>query len=265
MQNFKEDLEAQLKELDSLIKKSNANLSKLKHIPVRKIAISKSNGNDQYYWVDKDSGKRVYAKSGELDKLKETAQQGYEKALSKKLSYLRRCLYDFLKKYDVSEIDNVYDEMSKARQKLITPIVDTEEILVKKWRAVSYKSLGFMDDSDFYSNNGVRVRSKSELIIANMLEQYGVPYHYEYPILLKGLGTVHPDFTCLNVRKKKEIIWEHFGMMDNIAYANKNVSKIHAYNQNGYILGKNMIMTFETSQQAISSNIIRNMIEEFLI
>jgi len=155
--------------------------------------------------------------------------------------------------------------MSKARQKLITPIVDTEEILVKKWKAVSYKSLGFMDDSDFYSNNGVRVRSKSELIIANMLEEYGVPYHYEYPILLKGLGTVHPDFTCLNVRKKKEIIWEHFGMMDNIAYANKNVSKIHAYNQNGYILGKNMIMTFETSQQAISSNIIRNMIEEFLI
>ena len=265
MQNYKEDLEVQLRELDNLITRSNSNLSKLKDIPTRRIAVSKSNGNNQYYWVDKDSGKRVYARADELGMLKKTAQQGYEKAVGKKLSYLRRCLYDFLRKYDISEIDNVYDEMSKARQKLITPIADTEDILVKKWETAAFEGLGFMDGSEFYSNNGVRVRSKSELIIANMLEQYGVPYHYEYPLHLKGLGTVHPDFTCLNVRKKREIIWEHFGMMDNIAYANKNVSKIHAYIQNGFFLGKNMIMTFETSQHAISSNIIRNMVEEYMI
>ena len=119
--------------------------------------------------------------------------------------------------------------------------------------------------TEFFSNDGIRVRSKSELIIANMLEQNGIPYRYEYPLMLKDMGTVRPDFTCLNIRTRKEYIWEHFGMMDNIAYANKNIVKIESYEQSGYYLGKNMIMTFETSQHAISSNIIKAMIEEYLV
>ncbi len=66
--------------------------------------------------------------------------------------------------------------------------------------------MGFSESvTEFISNNGIRVRSKSELIIANMLEQ------------------------------------------------------------SGYFLGKNMIMTFETSQHAISSNIIKAMIKEYLV
>jgi len=154
--------------------------------------------------------------------------------------------------------------MSKARQILISPIIDTDEMFVKKWKSVSYESSRFMKDFEFYSSKGIKVRSKSELIIANTLEQCDVPYRYEYPLYLKGLGTVYPDFTCLNINKRKEIVWEHFGMMDNIAYANKNIAKIQAYNQSGFFTGKNMIMTFETSQNAISSNIIKNMIKEFL-
>ena len=141
---------------------------------------------------------------------------------------------------------------------------DWDEIFVKEWESVSYESSEFMKDFEFYSGKGIKVRSKSELIIANALEQCGVPYRYEYPLYLKGIGTVYPDFTCLNISKRKEIVWEHFGMMDNIAYANKNTAKIHTYNQNGFFPGKNMIMTFETSQNAISSNIIQNMIKEFL-
>ena len=53
--------------------------------------------------------------------------------------------------------------------------------------------------AEFYSNSGVRVRSKSELIIANMLEKYGIPYRYEYPLLLNGNDLVRPDFLCLNI------------------------------------------------------------------
>ena len=124
----------------------------------------------------------------------------------------------------------------------------------------------FVDQAyDFYSNNGVRVRSKSELIIANMLEQNGIPYRYEYPIVLKDGKNVRPDFLCLNIRTRREYVWEHFGMMDNIAYANKNIAKIQAYEQNGFLAGKNMIMTFESSVTPISSSTIKQMIEEYLL
>ena len=54
-------------------------------------------------------------------------------------------------------------------------------------------------------------------------------------------------------------------MMDNIAYANKNIAKIEAYEQSGYYPGKKLIMTFETSQHALSSNIIKAMIEQYLM
>ena len=66
----------------------------------------------------------------------------------------------------------------------------------------------------FYTSKGERVRSKSEVIIADVLNREGVPYRYEYPIYIKGIGKIYPDFTVLNIGIRKEMIWDHFGMMD---------------------------------------------------
>lgn len=52
------------------------------------------------------------------------------------------------------------------------------------------------------------MRSKSEVIIADLLNKEGIPYRYEFPLYLKEFNTVYPDFTILNVRKRKEIYWE---------------------------------------------------------
>jgi hypothetical protein len=54
-------------------------------------------------------------------------------------------------------------------------------------------------------------------------------------------------------------------MMDNIAYANKNIAKIQTYEQNGFLAGKNMIMTFESSLTPLGSSSIKNKIEEYLL
>ena len=71
-----------------------------------------------------------------------------------------------------------------------------------------------------------RVRSKSELNIANMLDSYGVPYKYECPLKLKDGKVIYPDFTVINVKSRKVIYWEHRGMMDDKNYANMAVSRI---------------------------------------
>ena len=76
---------------------------------------------------------------------------------------------------------------------------------------------------------------------------------------------MRPDFVCLNTRTRMEFIWEHFGMMDDQSYANKNIEKMNLYHQNGYYSGKNMIMTFETSTHPISSRVVTDMIEEYLM
>ncbi|MCR5101182.1 MAG: hypothetical protein K6B41_07485 [Butyrivibrio sp.] len=156
--------------------------------------------------------------------------------------------------------------MPYGRKILVEPIITSDKIFVEKWLNEKISNpMEFDNETEFYSNKGVRVRSKSELIIANMLEQYNVPYKYERPLLLKKWGQVRPDFTCLNVVQRKELIWEHFGMMDSPSYANKNIVKMANYQQNGFFVGKNMITTFETSVCPISSLNVKKMIEHYLI
>ncbi len=264
MENYREKLILQLNEINELLAKSNRNLSKLQNIPNRLVKASKSNGSIQYYWFDKSANKKTYIQKNQREELRKTLQRDYEISVNKKLNILKRKLLKFLKTYDIDEIEKVYTNLPEARKILVTPIVETKEEFIRKWESVEYEPMAIDDNIEFVSVNGVKVRSKSELIIANMLEQNGVRYRYEYPLMLNGLGTVRPDFLCLNKRTRKEYIWEHFGMMDNIAYANKNIAKIQTYEQNGFLAGKNMIMTFESSLTPLGSSAIKNKIEEYL-
>ena len=47
--------------------------------------------------------------------------------------------------------------------------------------------------------------------------------------------------------------------------ANKNIKKITIYEQNGYMAGDNMILTFESSQVPLDSRVIKTKIEKYLL
>ena len=52
---------------------------------------------------------------------------------------------------------------------------------VTKWLAVEYRHKAFNPDTPpLFTENGERVRSKSEVIIAETLRGNGVPYRYEH-------------------------------------------------------------------------------------
>ena len=266
MEDYKEYLENQLKRIVRMISEIDLHLEKSKVFPDKYINYCKSNGKIQYCWVDKKTKKRKYAKLDEMEAVRKVAQRDYEENLRNKLCKMKKSMEKFLPEYDISGLEDIYDRMSDARKNLIVPIIEPKESLIKKWKEVEYEPMGFEEgDPLFCSDSGIRVRSKSELMIANTLEKMNILYRYEYPTSIKILGTVRPDFTCLNVRTGKQYIWEHFGRMDSVSYSNKNVFKIYAYEQTGYFQGKNMIMTFETSQHPISSNTINQMIEQYLI
>ncbi|MBQ9321830.1 MAG: hypothetical protein IJ239_05705, partial [Eubacterium sp.] len=70
---------------------------------------------------------------------------------------------------------------------------------IRNWLDIQYPKKGFSEEGpEFYTSKGERVRSKSEVIIADTLARMGVPYRYEFPIRFSGTGTFHPDFTVLN-------------------------------------------------------------------
>ena len=265
MKNYKEDIQEQLNEVRSLIAEAEKRIQKIKTLPESRIDIRDRKGVYQYYWVSPGSSKRRYVKASDRNQVREVAQYNYYLKLNKKLKEIEKNLSAFLDKYEIDEINNVYTSMSEGRRKLVTPLVYPDEMYANEWKKVAYEPMEIKDDIEFITDSGIRVRSKSELIIANKLGQKGIPFRYEYPMYLKGYGNVRPDFLCLNIRTRTEYVWEHFGKMDDEGYASKNIYKIHSYGQNGFHQGKNMIMTFETSDHAIRSSLIDNIIEEYLL
>ena len=234
--------------------------------PKGELRIDNRQTYNHYYWKTKDgTEKGEYIPSEKRELAYRLAQRNYDEKILKIADKELILTTKILKFLEEHSMENVYSSMHPARQKLVKPVSLPDAQYIECWRNESYEPLVFRDDApEYYSGQGVRVRSKSELLIANALEQNGVYYRYEYPIRFISGKLVRPDFLCLNLRTRKEYIWEHFGMMDNISYANENVNKIEAYGLNGYHAGINMIMTFESSQTPINTNIIKQVIQRYL-
>ena len=100
-----------------------------------------------------------------------------------------------------------------------------------------------ISEGSYHSKNGTPLRSKSELIIANLLEEYGLPYHYEAALRFAE-KTIYPDFKIKNPYTNKFIIWEHFGALNQPGYEQRMNDKMDTYLTHGYT-AENLIYTFE--------------------
>lgn len=89
--------------------------------------------------------------------------------------------------------------------------------------------------------DGNRVRSKSEVIICDLLAKEGIKYSYEKKLYYKDSNYILPDFTIYS--DNGEIYWEHFGMVGVEEYDEKMQKKLHIYND--FFKGK-LITTYES-------------------
>ena len=64
---------------------------------------------------------------------------------------------------------------------------------------------------------------------------------------------IYPDFTILDVRNRREIYLEHFGLMDDPDYVDNVMYKLNTYERNGIFLGVNLFITHETSKAPLNS------------
>ncbi len=68
------------------------------------------------------------------------------------------------------------------------------------------------------TERGGLVRSKSELVIANMLHARRIEYAYEQPLVLPGGRVRYPDFTIADHARGVTFYWEHLGLLDDPRY-----------------------------------------------
>ena len=266
LKNYKMGLINQLKELESLIAKGNRNITKLKDVPDFRVNISKSHGNTQYYMVDRKTGKKQYAGKKQLRLVSKIIQKDYEVAAINILEMQKTKLEHIINTYDIETINKLYENMPEAKKKLIIPIIETDEMYIQRWLEEHPGDQNpFPSEGKYYISQGVYVRSKSEKIIADMLDKYSVPYRYEPMLELDTRHTVYPDFVILNVKERKTIYWEHLGMLDDVDYARKNFEKIAIYEANGYNVGDNLLISMESEEKPFDAKSVENKIKKYCV
>jgi pimeloyl-ACP methyl ester carboxylesterase len=107
------------------------------------------------------------------------------------------------------------------------------------------------------AEKGHMVRSKSELVISNILYSMDIEYHYERPF--EGQITSakkRPDFSFIDPAGNI-ILWEYLGMLDFTSYRQGWEAKRTWYEQNGYQVGINLFITEEDERGALDSQQIK--------
>ena len=189
---------------------------------------------------------------------KSLAQADYNKKIIKAALEEIRLLEKVERFYEKGCAEDIYGKMAKARRSLVAPIRTSDEEYAKRWLARTYTVKNKHEENRiFETKRGEKTRSKSEVFIANELYARGIPYHYEYPVKLQDhltgkSYTAYPDFAILDVRSRREYIYEHFGKMDDPGYATDNLAKLVDYELAGYHIGEDMIVTFETKTDPLT-------------
>ena len=265
-------LDARLKELKTLLAQKQKDLKKA---PEGTLRVSESNKVVQYYHRTKNSGANgSYIPVKNLKLAKALAQKDYDKkiiaALKKELRVLQaasKAYEGFAKKSQL--VEAVYEKCRKNRRALIKPVRLPDEQFAALWQSVEHERKAFpVEGPEYFTARGERVRSKSEIIIADTLNRLNIPYRYEFPISITvedGTNRMFfPDFVCLNLRNRQEFIWEHFGIMDDAEYAANAVHKLFLYGKNGLHPGKNLIISFETAENPINARQVEKIAREYL-
>jgi ATP-dependent exoDNAse (exonuclease V) alpha subunit len=108
---------------------------------------------------------------------------------------------------------------------------------------------------------GERVRSKSEVIVADALYREKVTYAYERLLVFQNGEKILPDFT-IKKPNRETIYWEHLGMLGDYGYRKDWERKKQIYAENGITIENGLLkISQDELSGAINSQKIQSIIE----
>ena len=139
----------------------------------------------------------------------------------------------------------------------ITP-VGMIKMTDEKWDSIQ-SSTNTRDYTGEYYHNGIRMRSRFELLVASVLDSLNLKYKYEVSLKLGG-GTISPDFLVYLPELGMCFVIECLGMVDSSDYTYTNGIKISKYLSSGYVLNRDLILLCGTRDTLPDASIIRDLI-----
>lgn len=236
-------------------------------VPEGRLRIMRKGNGVEYYYKNEHKNGRYdngrYMKKSEVKLAKELAQRDYDERLVKNAEERIKAIETFLEKYRKTSLKYLYQKLNLYRRELVCAAVISDDEYIKRWQEVEYQGKAFDDDmKSIITERGERVRSKSEKIIADKLYALGIPYRYEYPLILEGNIRIYPDFTILKMPEREEVYLEHFGMMDDINYVDSMLYKLSTYERNGIYMGVNLFITYESNKNPLNTRALDGLIRK---
>ena len=263
---YEKDLEERKIQLEKIIKsKQNTVNEKSQLKNAGKIRIVPHKNTMQFYLITKKNdttGK--YLPRQQDDFAKSLIQYDYDNKILRSAKRELAAIKKLLAHNKKSGIQKIFQRFSKNRKLLVDPVTLPDKVYETHWQSQKNTGNNFFNSPEFLTSNGEKVRSKSEVIIADTLSRLKIPYKYEMPLELKNGTTIYPDFCCLNLHTRKEIFWEHFGLMDDPDYISKAISKIQSIQESGFNLGENFIFTMEKPEVPLNPKFVQTMVEKYL-
>ena len=220
--------------------------------------------NDKYYY------QRVYMngsrKSIILDPLEDMHREVIKELMEKKtivhglpilrnnIKAMEKCVSK-LKPYD--PLDFKYGELLGKDYYL------DDDVCVREWEKKPDRQNPYHRERLIHETKcGIKVRSKSEMLIADTLFDHGLEYKNETKLRLEGRN-YYPDFEILHPKTRRIIWWEHLGKLADPGYVFENLDRIVVFGRNGIVVGDNLILTWETQEMPLTHAMVDQRLREF--
>lgn len=254
--------------LDQMLRAEEAALlekeEKIKHLPQGYLVQQESMKGSRLYWAEP-----IYANGIAKDQYHRLRDNDYEIAKAVQEKFLLRKQLPILRS-NVGYLKNLSehyipcDEASIINQ-LEEPYISLAGLKSTKklYPPTKSENPAYPDRLIFRNLRGEYFRSKSEVLISEILYAMGIPYHYEKHLTIDG-ETKYPDFTILRGSSEKDKYIEYFGMMDKDDYFLHNKEKINWYLNHQIIPGDRILFFYENSKSGLDTILVRKQLEAFL-
>jgi hypothetical protein len=258
-------LREQLEEQRTVIE---ANERFMAEAPEGRLKVRRGKGEDVYIRSiagDKfEGGRHEYKIGDDTDMVDRLVQKEVSMETIARCESNIKVIGNTMKKYQSLMPADVRESLKPNIQSLVR---ETQPHIFRIWENEDYvKRVDYEGINIHETLKGDMVASKSEVIIADALYNFHIPYHYDecsYILSPKGRYYYY-DFKIL-LPNGEFYYWEHFGMLHKSGYFQHNLEKLYRYHMNGIDFGKNLIITVDGAKQNCESKVIYSSIENCLM
>lgn len=235
----------------------------LRCLPSGRLGVRAGNNKQGYVQYRHYIDGKIVGITKDTDLIEKLARKKYLQVSIKNLENNYTYLTRLLEKYKEINKDDIISQFPYHYAVLMNKDEAKWNEKKRQWLAEDYvQSAAYPEEKVHVTAKGLYVRSKSEVIIAERLDYYNVPYRYEETFYIKNYK-FSPDFTILT--KKGIVYWEHCGKTHDLGYMRNHNWRCAMYESIGIVPWKNYIVTYDDENGNIDTRIIDSEIVNKLI